>query len=145
MKTKVIKGILKLLIQVVVITCLLMGISIFTEGMYLIGVPSVEDVEKVTIVYPRVTEEVKSITDKEKIETAIQLTGFLKYNISKKVQKNDEPIITITYYKQNGEEISVSASNETVWWKGKAYTLKDDETFINLAEGIFFMEELVNN
>ena len=118
--------------------------SIFTEGMFLIGVPSVEDVNKVTISYPTVTEEVKEITDKKEIETAIKLTGFLKYSIFEKADESGEPMITITYYLKDDETISVSANDKTVWWKERVYKLKDDETFINLTEGIFFLEDLVD-
>ena len=67
----------------------------------------------------------------------------MKYSIFEKANKSGEPMITITYYLKNNESISVSANNITVWWKDKAYKIKDDETFINLTEGIFFLDELV--
>ena len=31
---------------------------------------------------------------------------------------------------------------KTVWWKGRPRAIKDREMFINLAEGIFFLEEV---
>lgn len=144
MKNKLFKSIAKFIIEVIIVTVILMLFSIFTEGMFLIGVPSVEDVNKVTISYPSVTEEVKEITDKKEIETAVKLTGFLKYSIFGKGDESKEPMITITYYLKDDETISVSANNKTVWWKERVYKLKDDETFINLTEGIFFLEDLVD-
>ena len=144
MKNKLFKSIAKFVIEIIIVTVILMLFSIFTEGMFLIGVPSVEDVNKVTISYPNVTEEVKEITDKKEIETAIKLTGFLKYSIFEKADESGEPMITITYYLKDDETISVSANDKTVWWKERVYKLKDDETFINLTEGIFFLEDLVD-
>ena len=144
MKNKLFKSIAKFVIEIILVTVILMLFSIFTEGMFLIGVPSVEDINKVTISYPNVTEEVKEITDKKEIETAIKLTGFLKYSIFEKADESKEPMITITYYLKDDETISVSANDKTVWWKERVYKLKDDETFINLTEGIFFLEDLVD-
>ena len=142
MKEKVLKSIGKFIIEVVVITMVLLGISITTEGMYLLGVPDADDVDEVTIAYPEVTEEVKVIRVREDIETAVKLTGFLKYAIFEKADETEVPMITITYHLKNGESIIVSANNETVWWKGKSHKIKDDETFINLTEGIFFLKEV---
>ena len=144
MKNKLFKSIAKFVIEIIIVTVILMLFSIFTEGMFLIGVPSVEDVNKVTISYPNVTEGVKEITDKKEIETAIKLTGFLKYSIFGKADESKEPMITITYYLKDDETISVSANDKTVWWKARVYKLKDDETFIILTEGIFFLEDLVD-
>lgn len=143
MKNRVMKSIAKFIIETAIITVLLVGISICVEGMYLLGIPSIDDVSKVMISYPNVTDEVKNVTNKEDIETAVKLTGFLKYSIFEKTNESEEPMITITYYLKNNEIMSVSANTETVWWKGKAHKLKDDETFINLTEGIFFLDDLM--
>ena len=137
------KSIGKFIIEIVVITAVLMGISVCSEGMYLIGIPSIDEVDKVMISYPMVTEEVKIINNKADIETAVKLTGFLKYSIFKTADESEEPMITITYCLKNNETVSVSANNQTVWWKGKAYQIRDDETFINLTEGIFFLDDLI--
>lgn len=137
------KSIGKFIIEIVVITAVLMGISVCSEGMYLIGIPSIDEVDKVMISYPMVTEEVKIINNKADIETAVKLTGFLKYSIFKTADESEKPMITITYCLKNNETVSVSANNQTVWWKGKAYQIRDDETFINLTEGIFFLDDLI--
>ena len=137
------KSIGKFIIEIVVITAVLMGISVCSEGMYLIGIPSIDEVDKVMISYPMVTEEVKIINNKADIETAVKLTGFLKYSIFKTADESEEPMITITYCLKNNETVSVSANNQTVWWKGKAYQIRDDEAFINLTEGIFFLDDLI--
>ncbi len=142
MKNKFIKEVVRFLITTFVITLLIIGISIFTKGMYLIGVPDIDDVQKVTISYPEVTSETKEFSDEKQMELAVKLTGFLKYSLTEKVKDQTSPMITITYFLDNGQSLSVSANRDTVWWKGKAHAIKDKEIFINLAEGIFFLEEI---
>jgi len=118
-----------------------MGLEVLTKGMYLIGIPQIEDVCKVTISYPEAAEEAKEFSDEEHIELAVKLTGFLRYSLFEDADDQDAPMMTITYLLEDGESISVSASRSTVWWRGKAHAIKDQEMFINLAEGIFFLEE----
>lgn len=129
------------LCQVVAITVSLMAISVILNGMYLLGAPSIEDVQKVTISYPQLSGEPKQITDLENIELAIKLMGFLKYSLFEKADSSDDPIITISYYLNSGKTISVSANEKTVWWKGKAHAIKEDGQFIKLTEGVFFFSE----
>ena len=106
------------LCEVLCITAVVMGISIMKDGMYLLGVPSINDVRKVVIAYPNVTDEVKEITDDGEIELAVKLTGFLKYSLFDKADASETPLISITYYLNNGESVSVAANKNTVWWKG---------------------------
>lgn len=145
MKNKYAKGILRTLATTLVTTLLIILIDIFTKGMYLMGIPRIDNVEKVTISYTEFSNEVKEISDKEHIELAVKLTGFLKYSLFKKADLGEPPLITITYFTYDGDVVSVSANKNTVWWKGKAHSIKDDETFINLTEGIFYFEDLIEN
>lgn len=43
---------------------------------------------------------------------------------------------------KDGTDKTISANNTTVWWNGKTYVIKDKEMFVNLTEGIFFLEDL---
>lgn len=138
---KIIKEGIRFVITVLFTTALLMGFEILTKGMYLIGVPRMEDVCQVTISYPEAAEEAKEFSDEEHIELAVKLTGFLRYSLFEEADGQDSPMMTVTYLLENGESISVSASRSTVWWQGKAHAIKDQEMFIKLAEGIFFLEE----
>ena len=144
MKNKVKKIVNSFILPVLLTTVLFLCISIAKNGMYLIGIPEIDEVQKVTISYPSVSDQSKEITDDEHIELAVKLTGFLKYALFERADDNEEPMINITYFTSDGSEISVSANRETVWWKGKAYVLKDDETFINLTESIFYLSDLVS-
>lgn len=141
MRGKIIKSGIRFVLTVLFITALLMGLEILTKGMYLIGVPRMEDVRKVTISYPEAAEEAKDFSDEEHIKLAVKLTGFLRYTLFENADGRDAPMMTITYLLEDGESISVSASRSTVWWQGKAHAIKDREMFINLAEGIFFLKE----
>lgn len=138
MKNRLKKVVNSFILPVLLTTVLFLCISIAKDGIYLIGVPEIDEVQKVTISYPSVSDQIKEITDDEYIELAVKLTGFLKYALFKRADDNEEPMVNIVYFTSDGSEISVSANRETVWWKGKAYVLRDDETFINLTESIFY-------
>lgn len=139
---KIVKGLIRFLIEVVVITVLIVGISIFTDGMYLLGLPDLNDIQSVNISYPSVTDGVKEISSREDIELALKLTGFLKYDLFGEVNSEEEPVIIITYFLKDGTSKTISANNTTVWWNNKIHVIKDKEVFINLTEGIFFLEDL---
>ena len=38
---------------------------------------------------------------------------------------------------------TAAASSATGWWNGKSRALKDPDMFVNLAEGIFFLPEIM--
>lgn len=139
---KIVKGLIRFLIEVVVITVLIVGISIFTDGMYLLGLPDLNDIQSVNISYSSVTDGVKEISSREDIELALKLTGFLKYDLFGEVNSEEEPAIIITYFLKDGTSKTISANNTTVWWNNKIHVIKDKEVFINLTEGIFFLEDL---
>ena len=139
---KIFKCLIRFLIEVIVMTVLIVGINIFTNGMYLWGLPRINDIQSVNITYPSVTDDVKEISSREDIELALKLTGFLKYDLLGEVNSEEEPAITITYFLKDGTSKTISANNTTVWWNNKIHVIKDKEMFINLTEGIFFLEDL---
>lgn len=141
MVNKIVKGLIRFLIEVVVITVLIIGIRVFTDGMYLWGLPKLNDIQSVSISYPSVTDDVKEISSHEDVELALKLTGFLKYDLFGEVNSEEEPAITITYFLKDGTSKTISANNTTVWWNNKIHLIKDKEMFINLTEGIFFLED----
>ena len=138
---KIFKCLIRFLIEVIVMTVLIVGINIFTNGMYLWGLPRINDIQSVNITYPSVTDDVKEISSSEDIELALKLTGFLKYDLFGEVNSEEEPAITITYFLKDGTSKTISANNTTVWWNNKIHVIKDKEMFVNLTEGIFFLED----
>lgn len=137
---KIVKKLIQFLIEIAIATILIIGIKIFTNGMYLFGLPALEDIQSVSISCPSVTNEIKEASSQKDIELALDLTGFLKYNLFEKANGTEEPLITITYHLNDGTNESISANNTTVWWNGKSYAIKDEEAFVKLAKGIFFPE-----
>lgn len=131
---KIFKGLIRFLIEVIVMTVLIVGINIFTNGMYLWGLPRINDIQSVNITYPSVTDDVKEISSSEDIELALKLTGFLKYDLFGEVNSEEEPAITITYFLKDGTSKTISANNTTVWWNNKIHVIKDKEMFVNLKQ-----------
>ncbi|HIW15042.1 MAG TPA: hypothetical protein H9691_06340 [Firmicutes bacterium] len=142
---KIAKSLLRLFGIIALVTLLTVSIQLFTQGMWLWGLPSLDEVQSVSLSYPSVTDTVKEVSEPEDIELALKLTGFLKYDLFEKADTNDEPLISITYHRTDGTEQTVSANRTTVWWQGKAYALKEKDMFVNLTEGLFFLEDLQEN
>ena len=142
---KIAKSLLRLFGIIALVTLLTVSIQLFTQGMWLWGLPSLDEVQSVSLSYPSVTDTVKEVSEPEDMELALKLTGFLKYDQFEKADTNDEPLISITYHRTDGTEQTVSANRTTVWWQGKAYALKEKDMFVNLTEGLFFLEDLQEN
>lgn len=111
------------------------------SGMWLFGVPNAKNVVEVTIASTEHPAETIVSSDAECIERTVKLTGFLKYRLFTAAQEDDAPIVTIVWTLRDGSVCEISASRETVWWRGRALPLKDEAFFINLADGIFFNEQ----
>lgn len=133
------KSVIRFIIIVVIVVILDIAVNIFIDGMYILGVPDLDEIQAVSISYPAVTDEIKEVSG-EDMELALKLTGFLRYDLLKKADDNEEPLITITYHLKNKTDKTISANNTTVWWNGKAHVIKDADMFVNLTEGIFFQE-----
>lgn len=111
------------------------------SGLWLFGVPNAKNVVEVTITSTEHPAETIVSSDAECIERTVKLTGFLKYRLFTAAQEDDAPIVTIVWTLRDGSVREISASRETVWWRGRALPLKDEAFFINLADGIFFNEQ----
>lgn len=111
------------------------------SGMWLFGVPNAKNVVEVTITSTEHPAETIVSSDAECIERTVKLTGFLKYRLFTAAQEDDAPIVTIVWTLRDGSVCEISASRETVLWRGRALPLKDEAFFINLADGIFFNEQ----
>ena len=54
-------------------------LSVLINGMWLVGLPKEEDVERAEISYQSLSGEIKSFNDERNIELAVSLSNFLKY------------------------------------------------------------------
>ena len=139
--SKIVKGLLRFLIELAVITVLLVGGSIVINGMPLFGVPAVDDIQSVEISYPGADSGIET-SSREDVELAQNLTSFLYYAPFALVDSEEEPAITITYFLRGGVQKTVAASGTTVWWNGKAHRLKHPGQFVKMAEGVFSPQPL---
>ena len=139
--SKIVKGLLRFLIELAVITVLLVGGSTVTNGMPLFGVPDVDDIQSVQISYPAADSGIET-SSREDVELPQNLTSFLYYAPFAPVDSEEEPAITITYFLRDGVQKTVAASDTTVWWNGKAHRLKHPGQFVKMAEGVFSPQPL---
>ncbi len=65
---KIFKCFIRFLIEVIVVTVLIVGINIFMNGMYLWGLPRINDIQSVNITYPSVTDDVNDISSRDDID-----------------------------------------------------------------------------
>lgn len=140
------KGVLSFLCFVIVATAINMGIKVAMEGMWLLGIPEPEAVSSVTIKHQYETEQIKEITDPEQVETCVHLTGFLKYRPfadPEVATGKASPRITFYYHLNSGDTVEVSANANTVFYNGKKHVLKDDDSFVNFVEGLFFNDSVL--
>ena len=84
--SRVAKGLIKIIIEIIVVTILVTSINICLNGMYLLGLPDFDEIQSVRISYPNITNEVKEFSDDYNIELALKLTGFLKYDLFEKTE-----------------------------------------------------------
>lgn len=71
---KTLKNIAESVIATIIV---IMIINIITNGMFLLGTPKIDEVEKIIVWYPNVTKERKEFTDSENIELGCKLLNFL--------------------------------------------------------------------
>lgn len=138
MKNQMKRALIRFSVRVLITVLLVVVFSIFMRGMVLTGIPKIDEVQKVTISYPELTDEVVEVTEEEQIELAVKLTGFLNYSLFEKADTEETPMVTIVYVLDHGESVSISANRNTVWWKGKAYAIKEKDSFIDLTKEVFF-------
>lgn len=136
---KIIRSVLLTLLQTVLVAGLIVGIRIlWMDGMILTGIPSADEVAKVTV---SCLDQVRELTDPDEIAQAVQLAGCLKYDLLAEAGASGMPLVTICYTRTDGRQVSVAADLETVWWKGRTHRLKEPEIFVSLTKGLFFVAE----
>ena len=122
------------------VVCIVIVVSnFFIKGVPLFGVPDAENVEQIVVKHNDYPDEVKAYTDKNKIEVAIALLGYLNYAPLKNLT-DDNQLIEITYIMNDGTELIVSANNHTVWWKGKPRAICEEGMFAKMCTAVFFLQ-----
>lgn len=117
------------------------GIYILTQGLPLSGTPKPGNVESITVRHGELEGEKTDYTDSENIEQACKLLNYLNYVPFAGASEADGPDILITYHLKDGTRLVAAANKETVWWRGKSYPIKKQEMFLNLAHGVFHLDD----
>ena len=134
---KIGKSIAKGAARFLVVAAALIALSILLDGMYLLGLPAQGQVRSVSVFCPEAAAQAKEVSSPQEIELALQVTGLLKYDLFAQASEEQPPAVAITYHLRDGS-FTVAANNTTVWWNGKARSLKKEDMFVNVTQGIFF-------
>ena len=124
----------KTLETIVVVLVIQTIIWVAFHGIPLIGLPQAEDVKSISITQNSLQE--REIKTREEIELMINATNLLNYRIFGK--KEGSPVMTVTFHLKDGDDVTISANNTSMWWHGKVHPIKDTSLFINVVDGIFF-------
>lgn len=135
MKHKLLKILGHIVWEVAAASLLAVLLYLATQGMWLTHLPAEKDVQSVSL---SLNGETVEVAEPEQVERALKLVGFLQYRLLTQVDADDAPLLTMTLRLWDGTEHTLSASEDTVWWRGKAHALRQRELFVNLTEGIFF-------
>ena len=139
---KALKEALRFLLGIAVYMILATGMKIALDGCWLIFLPLDDKVASVTVAYPSLSPEEKELSDIEDVQRCIKMLNLLKYDVLQKSQDTTEPLVTYIYHLKDGADMVVAANNDTVFYKGKQYALKESAIFVNVTEGLFFLEEI---
>lgn len=148
---------------VLLMTCVLNTVIwIGFHGVPLMGVPQKENVESVTILcndtgngtiekeipmeqismeqipMEELTMKERTVTDDENIELLVKASSLLNYRIFG--EKEEVPVIVVTYHLKNGDSICIGANRNTMWWHGKSHAIKEKDVFVNIIQGLFFSD-----
>ena len=135
MKRKLLRILGHIVWEVAAASLLAVLMYLATQGMWLTHLPAEKDVKSVSL---SLNGETVEVTEPERVERALKLVGFLKYRLFTQAEADDAPLLTMTLRLRDGTECALSASGDTVWWRGKAHALRQRELFVNLTEGLFF-------
>ena len=135
MKRKLLRILGHIVWEVAAASLLAVVMYLATQGMWLTHLPAEKDVQSVSL---SLNGETVEVTEPEQVERALKLVGFLKYRLFTQAEADDAPLLTMTLRLRDGTECALSASGDTVWWRGKAHALRQRELFVNLTEGLFF-------
>ena len=135
--------VLNFILPVVATVILVGGGNLILHGIPLFSLPDAEEIAYVDITDERLDPEPRRITEAEEIVKARNIANFLVYKPGP--ADGGDPIIKLTYYLQDGSVYTVSANETTLYKGGKAHPIKGDNgpTFINVTEGLFFYDRLV--
>lgn len=126
--------------------CMIIQIIVFVlmQGIPLWGLPEASDVIRVEITHSILHSQPKVFSEEQDLKNAVNVSKFL--NCGLKGSREEEPLITITYYLRNGKTEILAAGENTVYWKGKARSIYGDNgnMFRSISETLFFIDDIMD-
>lgn len=132
--------------QVGMITAVIVAIGfVLMNGIPLLTIPELEEISFIEITDYKLDNHSRRLTEIDDVETALNLTNLLTYLPGE--SDGGELVIEMKIHLKDGGLFVISANEERAMMNGKEYRLKGDHgiVFINLTEGIFFFDELVES
>lgn len=136
-------GFVRYIVSMLCTVAVLFAVFVLWKGMPVFGVPDETEIASVTVTHSHYCPAGKTFTDAEKIHLAHNLASFLNRDLFAEPKAEETPVVSITYTLRDGSTRTAAAGSATGWWNGKSRALKDPDTFVNLAEGIFFLTEIM--
>lgn len=131
------KRVLLALVSVVLAGVLAAVLYVVFWGMPISGTPNPSNVQSVTVKYGEEPGGAVEYTDPENIKSACGLLSNLNYAPFTEASEENEVIVTVTYNMKDGSRKVAAANAQTGWWQGRAVALKQEGTFVNVAQGLF--------
>ena len=122
--------------KILIIVSFFAGKHLIFDGQNLPQKPDKYDVSSVVVECPDYLEKTEEYDDELTVKAAVAILSDLDYSIFKKAPEGD-PSVKITYIMKDNTKITVEANDETVWWRGKAYAIKDEGEFIKSCRILF--------
>ena len=138
---KALREAMRFLLGVAACMILTTGIKIALDGCWLVFLPLDDKVASVTIAYPSLSPEEKEVSDAQDVKRCINMLNLLKYDAFKTSQDTSGPLVTYTFHLRDGTDMVVAANKDTVFYRGKQHVLKESAIFVNVTEGLFFLDE----
>lgn len=138
---KALKETLRFLLAIAACMILTTGIKIALDGCWLVFLPLDGKVASVTVAYPSLSPEAKEVSDAEDVQRCINMLNTLKYDVFKTSTDTSGSLVTYTFHLKDGTDMVVAANNDTVFYRSKQHVLKESSVFVNVTEGLFFLEE----
>lgn len=139
------RGLIQYFVSVLCTVLVVLAAFVLWRGMPLLGVPDEKEIASVTVTHSEYCPEGKNFTDSEKIHLAHNLANFLNRDFFAQPKADEAPVVSITYNLRDGSSCTAAADSLTGWWNGKSRALREPDMFVNLAEGIFFMPEIMQD
>lgn len=116
------------------------GTHFFVDGISLPNKPDMNEVSSVVVEHTDYPGETRERSEELMVKATVAILSELDYSLMRKPPEG-EPVVKITYIMKDNTEIVVEANEETVWWNGKTYAIKEEGAFVKSCKLLFYPQE----